>query len=204
MTRLLLLALALLSCAGRAPPAEPVARVWSVQAPEHYGVRLETSRGVILFTIDRSLAPIGADRFYNLVRSGYYDGSRMDRVIPGFIAQFGFAADPAVTAAQADINLPMEPVTRPNTRGTLAWTNSGGGNDRSTVVFVNLTDSPHLDAAGQTVFGEVTQGMGVLDRLPASCPDLSQERTRAEGEAYLAQACPDLLVIRRAVITGGR
>ncbi len=197
---LLLLLTLLTGCATRAPRLlDPDDRAWSQTAPERYRVVLETSAGVIQIDIDRALAPLGADRFYNLVRAGYYDGCRFDRVIPGFIAQFGFAADPAVTAAQAKRSIPLEPVLRTNARGTLAWSNSGLPDSRSTVVFVNLGDNPHLDRAEQTVFGEVTLGMEILDRLPESCPDLRQEPIQREGEPYLAGLCPELLVIHRAV-----
>ena len=199
---LLLLALLLPSCAThRPPPLNPEAPEWSERAPAQYGVRLETTRGVILLSLDRSLAPVSADRFYNLVRSGYYDGVRFDRVIPGFVAQFGFAANPERTQAMDRAPIPSEPTRRTHARGTIAWTQSGAPNSRTTVVFVNLQDNPHLDTLDQTVFGEVTQGMELLDALPPSCPNMDQGRTREEGERYLSQVCPELLQIRRAVVT---
>ncbi len=208
---LLLIAHAAIGCAAARPPRllDVEDGEWGRHSPQRYGVLLSTSYGDIQLAVVRSLAPLGADRFYNLVRGGYYDGSRFDRVVPGFCAQFGFAPDPTVTARQQQLWIPEEPTLVTNSRGTISWAQSGLPHSRSTVVFINLADNAYLDQAQHAVFGVVVSGMEVLDNFPESCPEVAQALTKAVGEKYLNATCPSMPVIQDATITpfprpGGR
>jgi cyclophilin family peptidyl-prolyl cis-trans isomerase len=133
-------------------------------APEVFRVRFETSQGPFVVEAHREWAPQGADRFHALAAAGYFDGSRFFRVVPGFIAQFGVAGDPKVTAAWKDRTIPDDPVRQSNTRGTIAYAMTGP-NTRSTQLYINLADNSRLDAQGFAPIGRVTSGMEVVDRL---------------------------------------
>src|SRR6266480_4626369 len=123
-----------------------------------YRVRFETSKGDVVIQVRRDWAPLGADRFYTLVRSGFYDGARFFRVLPGFVVQFGIAGDPAINAKWHNANLVDDPVTQSNRRGTITY-GTAGPNTRTTQVFINLADNARLDSKGFAPFGEVTEGM---------------------------------------------
>jgi cyclophilin family peptidyl-prolyl cis-trans isomerase len=137
-------------------------------APEVFRVRFETTQGPFVVEVHREWAPQGADRFHALVSSGFFDDSRFFRVVAGFIAQFGVAGDPKVTAAWKDKTIPDDPVrqsnTQSNTRGTIAYAMTGP-NTRATQLYVNLADNSRLDAQGFAPIGRVTSGMEVVDRL---------------------------------------
>jgi cyclophilin family peptidyl-prolyl cis-trans isomerase len=133
-------------------------------APEVFHVRFETSQGPFVVEAHRDWAPHGADRFHALVAAGYFDGSRFFRIVPGFIAQFGVAGDPKVTAAWKDRTIPDDPVRQSNTRGTIAYAMTGP-NTRATQLYINLVDNSRLDAQGFAPIGRVTSGMEVVDRL---------------------------------------
>lgn len=135
--------------------------------PEVFQVRFETSQGPFVVEVHREWAPQGADRFHALVAAGYFDDSRFFRVVAGFIAQFGVAGDPKVTAAWKDRTIPDDPVRQSNTRGTIAYAMTGP-NTRATQLYVNLADNSRLDAQGFAPIGRVTSGMEVVDRLYAS------------------------------------
>ena len=143
------------------PPPDP-------RAPEVFHVRFETSQGPFVVEVHRDWAPQGADRFDALVAAGYFDDSRFFRVVPGFIAQFGVAGDPKVTAAWKDRTIPDDPVRQSNiqsnTRGTIAYAMTGP-NTRATQLYINLADNSRLDAQGFAPIGRVTSGMEVVDRL---------------------------------------
>ncbi|MFL6234763.1 MAG: peptidylprolyl isomerase [Thermoanaerobaculia bacterium] len=156
--KILLAALILLASS---PAAGPPAR-----APELFQVRFETSQGAFVIEVHRDWAPHGADRFHELAASGFFDGSRFFRVVSGFIAQFGVAGDPGVTAAWKDKTIPDDPVRRSNTRGTIAYAMTGP-NTRSTQLYVNLADNSRLDVQGFAPIGRVASGMEVVDRLYA-------------------------------------
>jgi cyclophilin family peptidyl-prolyl cis-trans isomerase len=139
-------------------PAQPP------HAPEVFQVRFETSQGAFVVEVHREQSPHGADRFHELVAAGYFDGSRFFRVVPGFIAQFGVAGDPKVTAAWKDRTIPDDPVRQSNTRGTIAYAMTGP-NTRATQLYVNLADNSRLDAQGFAPIGRVTSGIDVVERL---------------------------------------
>jgi peptidyl-prolyl cis-trans isomerase A (cyclophilin A) len=174
------------------------------QAPDSFRARFSTTKGDFVIAVHRAWAPRGADRFYNLVRSGYYDGVRFFRVIPGFMAQFGIHGDTAVTAAWRERRIPDDPMRRSNQRGMVTFATAGPGT-RTTQVFINYRDNSRLDGMGFAPFGEVVEGMAVVDSLYGGYgegapngrgPD--QMRMHIEGEKYLARQFPRLDKIKRA------
>jgi peptidyl-prolyl cis-trans isomerase A (cyclophilin A) len=172
--------------------------------PDTFWVALETSEGPITLEVIRAWAPLGAFRFYNLVRGGFYDGSRFFRVIPGFVAQFGANGHPAIEAAWADQALPDDPVRVSNLGGTIAFAMAGPGT-RVSQVFINYRDNPGLDEHGFAPFGRVVGGMGALLKLESSYgePEPLGRGPRWEciqegGNAYLEKSFPRLDQVRRA------
>jgi homoserine O-acetyltransferase/O-succinyltransferase len=143
---------------------EPGAAEWQAEAPAAFAVRVTTSQGPFVIGVRREWAPHGADRFYNLVRLGFYDDQRVTRVVPDFIAQWGLNGDPAVTAAWKGVAMPDDPVRASNTRGAVAFAMTGP-DTRSTQVYISLVDNSRLDAGGFAPFGRVIEGMEVVDRL---------------------------------------
>lgn len=180
-------------------------------APAVFQVRFETSEGDFLVDVYRNWAPLGADRFYNLVSAGYFDDTRIYRVLEGFVAQFGLNGDPWVNQAWKTEFLVDDPVIRENTRGRVTFA-KGGRHSRTTEVFVNLRDNTQLDANQFSPLGEVVEGMDVVDRLYAAYGDGPprgdgpyQAMVEARGNAYLDDAFPELTRIVRAtvVLNGG-
>ncbi|RPJ64373.1 MAG: peptidylprolyl isomerase [Acidobacteria bacterium] len=178
------------------------------RAPELFRVRLETTRGRIVVEVHRDWAPLGADRFYNLVAAGYYDDSRFFRVIRGKWAQFGINGDPRVSAAWRDRTIPDDPRVQTNTRGTVAFA-FAVPNGRTTQVFINLQDNAAThDKEPFAPFGRVVEGMEVADALNAEYGETSGSGIRAgkqaplfeAGNRYLAEHFPRLDVIKRATI----
>lgn len=174
-------------------------------APDLFHVNLETSKGDIVIEVHRDWAPIGADRFYTLVKRGFFDGARFFRVLPGFVAQFGIAADPKVTAQWKDKNLPDDPVKQSNVVGTVAYAAEANPNTRSTQLFLNLGDNQRLDARGFAPIGKIISGMEVAQSFYSgygegaprgSGPD--QELIEKEGNAYLQSQFPMLDYIKKA------
>jgi len=191
---------------------EPESAEFAHPAPERFEVLFETSQGEFVVEVHRDWAPIGAERFYNLVRAGYYDGLRFFRVIPGFVAQFGIHAEPGVTEAWRNFRIPDDPVVQPNRRGTLTFA-TAGPDSRTVQLFLNLVDNVHLDASGFTPIGEVIRGMEAVERLYSGYgegaprglgPD--QGRMQVEGEDYLSRDFPQLsrIVSARIVSSSGR
>ncbi len=178
----------------------------SRHAPDSYKVRFETSQSPVVVTVNRSWAPLGADRFYELVNGGFYDGARFFRVLPGFVVQFGIARDAALNAKWHDANLQDDPVTESNRRGTITFA-TGGPNTRTTQVFINLADNARLDKTGFSPFGVVTQGMEVVDRFYSGYGEgaprgsgPAQDRAESEGNAYFERDFPKLDFIKKATI----
>lgn len=174
-------------------------------SPARWSARFETTVGIFAIDVHREWAPRGADRFYRLVRGRYYDGSKIFRVIPGYIAQFGIAADPRVAQAWRYAYLSDEPSREKCRRGVVAFADKGAGTStRATQIFVNLADNPQLDTSEFAPFGRVVSGMDVLDRLHGYGREGPQgERTDQSaiferGNAYLDEKYPALDTIRRA------
>jgi cyclophilin family peptidyl-prolyl cis-trans isomerase len=225
--RLLLLAAPLLWCSvpcsaqgsgGAAAPAlppterrvlllDPSLPFWQEHAPSVFRVRFETSKGVFELEITRAWAPLGADRFYNLVRSGFFDDSRFSRVVPGFIAQFGIPGDPTITAKWKDRAFPDDSVRAHNERGTIAFAMTGP-NARTTQLYVSLRDNSNLDAQGFAPIGRVVEGMAVVDSLYSGYGEGAgggvrggqQGKVLAGGNVYLDASFPKLDRLIRAVI----
>jgi peptidyl-prolyl cis-trans isomerase A (cyclophilin A) len=181
-------------------------RRFNEEAPEAYRVRLETSQGVVVIQVNRSWAPLGADRFYNLVKAGFYDGMRVHRVLEGFIAEFGIHGDPWVNAAWRQAILVDDPVRESNTRGRVSFSKSGP-NSRTVQVFINTDDNQTLDAEGFAPFGEVMEGMEVVVALYAEYGDgpprgegVYQAMAIAKGDEYFDVEFPLLDRIERAVL----
>lgn len=180
-----------------------------VQAPEVFQARFETTQGAFVVHVERTWAPRGADRFYSLVRSGYYDDTRVYRIVPGFMAQFGVHADPRVTAIWRRYPLVDDSVRISNERGAVTFAKDGP-NSRATQVFVNLDDNPALDGEGFAPFGLVVEGMDVVEALYAEYGDGPprgtgpfQNNALARGNAYLDEDFPLLDRIERAVLLEG-
>jgi len=175
--------------------------------PREYKVRLETSKGAIVIEVHRDWAPNGADRFYELVTSGYYDDNRFFRVVEGRWAQFGINGDPRVATAWRPKTFPDETGTRQsNTRGTVAFA-FAVPNGRTTQVYIALSDlSATQDPQGFAPIGRVVEGMDVADRLNAEYGENSGSGIRAGkqqplfdgGNAYLDREYPRLDRIIRA------
>jgi peptidyl-prolyl cis-trans isomerase A (cyclophilin A) len=176
------------------------------KAPETFKAQFNTTKGTFTVEVTRSLSPIGADRFYNLVRSGYFTDIACFRVIPGFMCQFGIHGDPGVSAKWREANITDDPVKGSNTRGTITFA-TAGPNTRTTQLFINFADNANLDGMGFSPFGRVTEGMDVVDKINSEYgegapggrgPD--QNRIQMEGNAYLKKDFPNLDYIKSAAI----
>jgi len=204
---LLVCTVSVLSCNRREPPPREPERETATppppstpQGPDSFLVALTTNRSPFTLVVHRAWAPQGADRFYALVKGGFYDGARFFRVVRGFVVQFGLPADPQVGRTWSSQMLPDDPVRQPNRRGTLAFA-SAGPNTRTTQVFINLADNLRLDALGFAPFGRVTTRLGIVDSLYAQYGERpSQDSIRLQGEAYLARVYRNLDRIRTATI----
>ncbi|HSL69063.1 MAG TPA: peptidylprolyl isomerase [Longimicrobiales bacterium] len=194
---------------GRSNPIlfQPDHDEWKQTAPDRYHAVFETSRGRFVIEVQRAWAPHGADRFYNLVRHGYYDGGRFHRVLKNYIAQWGLHGDPAVTRIWKTQYFSDDPVKLGNTRGTIGFAMTGP-NTRTTQVYINTADNTRNDPQGFAAFGRIVEGMTVVDSLYAGYGENSGGGVRAGrqgpieqgGNAYLAREYPRLDRIRRARI----
>lgn len=137
---------------------------WRTRAPDTFHATIESTKGKIVLEVHRAWAPLGADRFYNLARAGYFDDSRFFRVLPKYIAQFGIPGDPAVTSVWKDRRFADDSVRQGNVRGTVAFAMTGP-DTRTTQLYINLKDNPHLDSQGFSPIGRVVDGMNLVDSL---------------------------------------
>lgn len=170
------------------------------QAPPNYKARFITTKGNFTIAVTRDWAPNAADRFYNLVLIGYYNGVRFFRVLDGFMAQFGIHGDPAISAKWRVATIKDEPVVQGNKRGRITFA-KGGPDSRTTQVFINFVDNQQLDGMGFPAFGEVIDGMSVVDSINKKNGERpNQGRIQMEGNGYLAKEFPDLDWIKEAVI----
>ena len=191
----------------RALLLQPDAAYWTRPAPDRFDVVIETTKGTFTLAIDRSLAPRGVDRFYQLVRAGYFDDSRFYRVVPGFIVQFGVPGDPTVTPFWKDRAIDDDSVRASNVRGTIAFA-MNGPNTRTTQLFISLVDNTRLDNTGFSPLGRVVAGMDVVDRLYGGYGENAgggirggrQGRMMAEGNAHLDRDYPLLDKLLRAYV----
>jgi cyclophilin family peptidyl-prolyl cis-trans isomerase len=170
------------------------------QAPATFSAAFDTSKGRFVVEVHREWAPRGADRFYNLVKSGFFNDVRFFRVIGGQLAQFGMHGDPAVQEAWRDALIEDDPVRHGNTRGSVSFA-SRGPNTRTTQLFINLRDNSAYDRLGFAPFAEVVSGMDVVDRLYSAYEERpEQPLIDEEGNAYLTREFPNLDYIQKAAI----
>ena len=178
----------------------------SEKAPAVYKARFDTSKGAFVVEVHRDWAPNGADRFYNLVKSGFYDDTRFFRVINGFMVQFGINGDPRVAAPWREAKIQDDAVKQSNKRGYITFA-TAGPNTRTSQVFINFGDNSQLDRQGFSPFGQVISGMNVVDTLfsdygegAPSGRGPEQGRIQREGNAYLKRDFPNLDYIKKATI----
>ncbi len=165
-----------------------------------YTVKVESSAGDYTIEVHRDWAPIGAERFYQLVKDGYYDECRYFRVVPGFMVQFGISGDPAVHT-KWDRNIKDDAVSQSNKRGFVTFAKTGRPNSRTTQVFINFGDNSRLDSDGFAPFGKVIEGMENVDRInPKHGESPDQGMITNRGNAYLQQSFPDLDYVKKMSI----
>ncbi len=173
-------------------------------APATYKATFDTSAGMFVIEVHRDWAPNEADRFYNLVKNGFYDDCRFFRVVPGFMVQFGINGNPAIQKVWSNANMKDDPVKRSNKRGYVSFAQTGAPNSRSTQMFINFADqNAFLDHSGQgfAPFGQVVSGMNVVDKITAQYgerPD--QGEITSKGNTYLNASFPKLDYIKKATI----
>jgi len=208
----------LAGCAARPQAVVPAKRLlldpgnaeWRRKSPEIWYARFETSKGDFVVECVRAHAPNGSDRFYNLIRLGYYDDTRFHRVDPHYIVQWGLSGDPAVNAAWAHAQFADDPKFGSNVRGSFAFARDTVPGTANTQVYVNLRDNTRNDRDPFAIFGQVISGMDVLDSLYSGYGEQSGSGVRqhrqgaiiAGGNAYLDREFPLLDHLIRAHITG--
>lgn len=198
--------LALLAGCGGAPENKPQPAARNEPAPDTYRARFETSKGVFVVEVVKAWAPNGAERFYRLVRSGFYDDARFFRVLRDFVAQFGINGNPRTEELWRSLTMADDPMKQSNLRGTVTFAASGP-NTRTTQVFINLSDNQRLDKSGFAPFGKVVEGMEVVDRFykfygdgPPHGEGPDQNLIERQGNEYLDSKYPRLDYIKRARI----
>jgi len=177
-----------------------------LQAPNVFDAKFVTTKGDFVIEVTRAWSPRGADRFYNLVKYHFFEGAAFFRVVQGFVVQFGINAKPDISRAWEKANIPDDPVTQSNTRGSLTFA-TAGPNTRTTQIFVNLGDNANLDGMGFSPFGKVISGMEVVDKLYSEYGDAppdghgpDQNRIQREGKPYLDKSFPLLDTIKATLI----
>ena len=194
----------------------------AVKAPDLFQVKFATTKGDFVVDVHRDWAPSGADRFYNLVRNGFFTDASFFRALPSFMVQFGIPADPNVAAVwyrplpialrSTDPGLAVvikehDPVKEGNKRGNLTFA-MGSWQDRATQLFINLKDNTFLDSQGYAAIGSVTEGMEIVDKLYTGYGDApsaggqgpDQDKVASGGKAYLDKAFPKLDSIKTAIV----
>jgi peptidyl-prolyl cis-trans isomerase A (cyclophilin A) len=188
------------------PLLQPKSASMTQTAPASFKVKFQTSRGDFVVEAQREWAPLGVDRFYNLVKNGFYDGVCFFRVISGFMAQFGIHGDPKVAAAWRQERIRDDPVKQSNKRAYISYA-MAGPNTRTTQLFINYADNSRLDQMGFAPIARVVEGMDVVDRLHAGYGEGApqgkgpeQGRLQMEGSTYLTKEFPQLDCIKKATI----
>jgi cyclophilin family peptidyl-prolyl cis-trans isomerase len=167
--------------------------------PDVFRVKLDTSKGDVVIEVHKAWAPLGAARFHELVRSGFYNEARFFRVVPGFVVQFGMPADPALNQKWAENSIPDDPPAgQSNVPGTVTFA-TRGPNSRTTQLFINLGDNSRLDSQGFTPFGRVVEGMNAVTEINSGYGEGPQQPLiRSQGNAYLKREFPELDYIKTA------
>jgi peptidyl-prolyl cis-trans isomerase A (cyclophilin A) len=208
--RTILLAIAcaaLAGCGGGSHSGPPAALLHpatlKAKSPQLFTATFETTKGKFVIDVHRTRAPRAADRFYNLVKSHFFDGAKLFRVVPGFVVQFGISPYPKVSAAWQRATIPDDPVTVHNTRGSVTFASAGPGT-RTTQIFINLGNNTNLDRSGFAPFGTVVSGMNVVDKLYSGygdAPTTHQGEMATQGNAWLDKNFPKLDSIKTARVT---
>ena len=196
------LATASMLAAGQAGAAASLKNPASLkeQAPETYKASFDTSAGTFVVEVHRAWAPLGADRFYNIVKNGFFDDTRFFRVVSNFMVQFGLNGDPAVQAVWRSANLKDDPTKESNKKGYITFA-TAGPNTRTTQVFINYKDNGFLDSQGFAPFGRVVSGMDVVEKINSQYAETpNQGRIQAEGNAYLTKEFPKLDYVKKATV----
>jgi peptidyl-prolyl cis-trans isomerase A (cyclophilin A) len=189
------------TAAAHTDPALLHPAMLKAQAPPEFTVKFTTTAGDFDVQVTRAWAPLGADRFYNLVKHGYFTNAAFFRVVPGFVVQFGLSANPAVNKAWEDAKISDDPVTQSNHPGFLTFATSGP-NTRTTQLFINLGDNPRLDGMGFAPFGQITAGMDTVQKIYSAYGEQPEQGEITEkGKAYLDKNFPKLDRIVSALIT---
>lgn len=174
------------------------------KAPDKFKVKFDTSKGEFVVEVTRNWAPIGADRFYNLVKNGFYDNCKFFRNIEGFMVQFGINGNPKISAAMRAAPIQDDPVKQSNLRGYITFAKTSLPNSRTTQLFINYADrNAALDSQGFSPFGKVTKGMNVVESLYneyGGKPSDYQTEIQNEGNAFLDKNFPKLDFIKTATI----
>jgi len=174
------------------------------KAPDTFKVKFATSKGDFVLEVTRAWSPLGADRFYNLVKAGFFTDVAFFRVIEGFMVQFGIHGDPAVASAWRGARIQDDPVKQSNAKGYISYA-MAGPNTRTTQFFINYGDNARLDDMGFSPFGKVTEGMGIVESIysgygegapSGNGPD--QGRVQMQGNAYLKKDFPKMDYIKSA------
>jgi len=213
--RPILLALPALACialagcggkhsAGGPPKALLDPAKLTAQAPALFTATFKTTKGTFAVEVHRAWAPHGADRFYNLVKAGFFNGDEFFRVVPGFVVQFGISPYPQVSSAWHAATIPDDPTVSHNTVGAVTFA-SAGPSTRTTQVFINLGSNKQLDA-NFAPFGTVTKGLAVVRKLYSGygdAPTSQQGEMETRGNAWLAKHYPKLDAIETARLSRG-
>ncbi len=173
------------------------------KAPDAFDVEFTTTKGNFTVHVTRAWAPLGADRFYNLVKHNFFDDAAFFRIVPNFVVQFGLSANPEVNGVWRNANIKDDPATQSNKPGYITFA-TAGPNTRTTQLFINLGNNTFLDRQGFSPFGQVTQGMDVVQSLYGGygeSPD--QGAITRQGKAYLDKSFPKLDCIKSASIRPG-
>lgn len=176
------------------------------KAPDSFKAKFTTTKGDVVFECTRSWAPNGVDRFYNLVKIGFFDDVALFRVAKGFVVQWGIHGDPEVSKVWSNANLPPDPVVESNKRGYLTYAMAGRPDTRSTQLFINYKDNAGLDQQGFAPICKVVEGMETADAFNGEYGERvtgQQGEIQSKGNAYLHEKWPNLDYIKTAVIVGG-
>lgn len=173
---------------------------FKTQAPETFKAKFTTPKGDFIVQVTRAWAPLGADRFYNMIRAGFFNDAYFFRLVKGFVVQFGIHANPAIAKIWQNANLTDDPVRETNKRGTISFA-TRGPESRTTQLFINLGDNGRLDGMGFSPFAVVVEGMDVVDKFYDGYGEQPQQGLiQEQGAAYLKKNFPMMDYVKTAVI----
>lgn len=197
------LTLALLFAAAVVAVGTSSAQDAAEKAPETFQVEFETSAGNFTIEVPRKWAPVGADRFHDLVKKEFFNDVRFFRVVPNFMVQFGINGDPAVQKNWREATIKDDPVVESNKRGFVTFAKTGAPDSRTTQLFINFKDNTFLDNQGFAPFGRVIEGMDVVDKINAEYREQPEQGAiQSQGNTYLKARFPNLDYIKSAKIVG--